>query len=475
VRALEIVLLVSTLVGAAWVLRTRQASSTGSLALLAALAMIGTAQAVIEGSRWQLFPAYLACALLITSVGLAVFSARDEPWARRTVAVVAVVLAGLAGLASWALPVDLLPDPPGSEAIGTVTALLTDAERAERYGPEPGTAREIVVQAWYPADPAAEVDPEPWIADVDAFGAQAAREVGLPRFALGHLEQVQTSSTPGARAASTPTGFPVVVLSHGWSGFRTIHSDLAESLASRGYVVLAIDHTFGALATLRPDGEVVGLDQTALPDASTVSAGDYQEAGRALVATFAADIRRTLDALAADELPALAGAVDLDRVAFVGHSTGGGGAMLACSRDPRCDAVVGFDPWVVPVPDTLIEDGLAAPMLSLRSEEWTRLPNDGRLAALHAASSGPEGRVALLGTEHRDFTMIPTLSPLSGVLGLRGPLPTARTREIMDTWTARFLDHHLRGQGTDPLVDPPAFTETTIDGTTEATTGEETT
>ncbi len=158
----------------------------------------------------------------------------------------------------------------------------------------------------------------------------------------------------------------------------------------------------------------------------------------------------------------LAGATDLTRVAFIGHSTGGGAAVLACSQDERCGAVVGFDPWVEPVPGTTIDAGLDTPLLSLRSEEWTRRPNDGRIADLHAGSTGPEGRIAIDGTRHRDFTLIPTLSPLSRVLGLRGPTPTDRTRDIVDTWTSRFLDHHLRERGTDPLTDPPDFAEANL-------------
>jgi dienelactone hydrolase len=462
VRPLEIVLLLSAFVGSGWLLRTRRTSSTGLLVLLGSLAMAGTAQAALEGSRWQLIPAYLAAGLMIVSSGTAVLIDRDEPVLRRTVTVAAVVMTSLSGLIGWALPVDLLPDPPGPQPVGTVTSLLSDSDRIERYGPEPGGARQLVVQAWYPADPTAMVDPEPWLSDVDAFAAEAATEVGLPRFALSHLDQVQTSSTFGTRAAPSPSGAPVVVLSHGWSGFRTVHTDLAESLASRGYVVLAIDHTYGALASLLPNGEVVPIDRTALPEAGTVTPQIHEVASQALVATFAADIRRALDALADDEFPVLAGAVDLTRVAFVGHSTGGGGAVLACSMDERCDAVVGFDPWVVPVPDAVIDVGLSGPLLSLRSEEWTGLPNDARLGALHEASSGPEGRVVIRGTRHRDFTLIPTLSPLSGPLGLRGPTPTDRTQQIVDLWTSRFLDHHLRGEGTDPLLDPPRFPESEL-------------
>src|SRR5438270_13981656 len=41
----------------------------------------------------------------------------------------------------------------------------------------------------------------------------------------------------------TGTAFPLVVVSHGYPGSRTFLTWLTENLASKGYVVAAIDHT----------------------------------------------------------------------------------------------------------------------------------------------------------------------------------------------------------------------------------------
>ena len=48
---------------------------------------------------------------------------------------------------------------------------------------------------------------------------------------------------PITQISDEPTGFPLVVLSHGYTGYRTIMFYLGEHLASRGYVVISIDHT----------------------------------------------------------------------------------------------------------------------------------------------------------------------------------------------------------------------------------------
>ncbi|MEX0835102.1 MAG: dienelactone hydrolase family protein, partial [Nitriliruptor sp.] len=263
-------------------------------------------------------------------------------------------------------------------------------------------------------------------------------------------------------ATPEPGPLPVVVYSHGWGGFRTIQAGLAESLASEGYVVAALDHTYGAVATAFPEGEVVAIDPDALP--SDVDPEVYDAAAERLVATFADDVAFLLDELEAGAVPMLAGRLDLETVGIVGHSTGGGAAVRLCADDDRCGAIVGFDPWVEPVPDAIIGAGIDVPFLALRSEEWVDNDNDARLRRLRASSTGAPGLVAVDRTTHRDVTQLPFLSPLANRLGLAGSTPGTRTHELTAAWTAAWLDQHLRGARRDPLVDPPAFPEARVDG-----------
>ena len=155
----------------------------------------------------------------------------------------------------------------------------------------------------------------------------------------------------------------------------------------------------------------------------------------------------------------LEGRIDLDRVAMLGHSTGGGAAIAACAAEPRCGAVVGFDPWVEPVASEVLRTGTQRPLLSLRTEDWMARPNERVLQDLHhtqRASGAPEGLVRIDGALHRDFTLIGALSPAGRLLGLAGETPDHDTRTATIAWTARFLDHYVRGVGPDPLLRPPA-------------------
>jgi pimeloyl-ACP methyl ester carboxylesterase len=154
----------------------------------------------------------------------------------------------------------------------------------------------------------------------------------------------------------------------------------------------------------------------------------------------------------------LAGLLDLSRVALLGHSTGGGAAIAVCATEPRCAAVVSFDPWVEPVDASVLRTGTGRPLLSLRTEDWRERPNEATLQQLHRthrARGVAEGIVGFEGALHRDFTLIGALSPAGGLIGLTGETPGDATRSATMDWTTRFLDHHVRDLGPDPLREPP--------------------
>jgi hypothetical protein len=461
VRPLELALLVMVLAGVVRPL-TRTATATPVTVVLG----VGTLLAALghlagEGPRWQLTPLYLAGAVVVLAAVVDVTRTPEVRAGRLGWALLALL--ALAGaVVGWALPIPSLPAPTGPQAVGTTVVELIDHERMDRYGATPTQPRRLVLQVWYPADPAAPVRPAPWIASGAAFGRQAAAWLGYPPFVLDHVGLVRSHATEGAPPTPEAGALPVVLYAHGWGGFRNIQSDLAESLASNGYVVAALDHTHGALATSFPDGSIVPIDPDALP--SGVAGPVYDLASERLVETFADDLAFALDELAAGVVPSLAGRLDLEAVGVVGHSTGGGAAVRLCAADRRCRAVVGLDPWVEPVPDPILGEGLRVAFLALRSEEWVGNDNDARLRRLRASSSGPSGLVAVHGTAHRDVTLLPFLSPLTSRLGIAGPTPGTRTHELTDAWTTAWFDHHLRGTGRDPLEDPPAYDETTIDG-----------
>lgn len=430
------------------------------------LAVAMVAQLVVEGYRWQLLPVEL------TTIGLVVGDlVRDErnrkvrglPRFRRgvlgPVGIAALVVLPLL------LPIPEVPMPTGPYAVGTQTFVVIDEDRLEEYGlaeveegedpPEPSEARQLVVQAWYPAADVTGRDAVAWDPDFDAVGPRLARRLGFPGFFLSHADEVPGHAYPDAPALSGR--LPVVVYVHGWTGFRNVAVNQMEALASRGFIVLAADHTYASVASVFPNGNVVEYDPRALPEGENVDQDDYDKAAEALVETLAGDVVSILDGLdqgAGGPFSKLRAAPDLERIGVYGHSAGGGGAVRACIEDLRCKAVAGLDAWVGPIPDRVVARELQQPSMFVRSDDWRGTPNDGRLRGLAERSPTESYWIDLVGAGHNDFTVAPLFSPVADRLGLKGIIPADRVLPILDTYLTGFFSRYLTGSGGSALDEP---------------------
>jgi len=142
------------------------------------------------------------------------------------------------------------------------------------------------------------------------------------------LSTVRTNAAVGASPAGIPRSLPLVVLSPGFTNSRSTLSGLAEDLASHGFVVAGIDHTYESHATAFPDGRIT----TCLARSARRTDEGFKEK---LVAGRAADVSFVLGELT-DARPARPGAglIDPSRIAMAGHSAGGA-ATIAAMRAAR--------------------------------------------------------------------------------------------------------------------------------------------
>ncbi len=453
-RRLELVLTVVCAAAIVWPALFGTRSRRG-LIFLAAIGA-ATAQLVVEGYRWQLFPIYVVA--LGLGLGDLLSVERDLPWWRRASRpVLGLVGLGMMVLPVVLLPVPVLPEPGGPLDVGTISLVLTFPERLEAYGPNPDTEpRRIMVQVWYPAEAVENPAAVPWTGDLDIVGPALARRIGFPWFFLSHTRYTSAHAVPSA--PSLPGTFPVILYSHGWTGFRAIAVNQMEMMASHGYIVIAPDHTYAAITTRFPDGEVVAFDPEALPPEETVEADVYADKAVQLVDTFTDDLVGVVDALTlggTGPFAELASHVDLGRIGAYGHSTGGGAALRFCLSDERCDAVLGMDAWVEPVPDRIIAVEATIPMLFMRSDEWRGTPNDGRLRGLAERSGATTYWIGIEGAGHNDFVVTPFISPAAARLGMKGPISAGRVVPIIDRFLQGFFDSSLLGAGTAAVEQNP--------------------
>ncbi len=160
------------------------------------------------------------------------------------------------------------------------------------------------------------------------------------------------------RDAAPVTGrkFPLVVVSHGYPGSRTFLTYLTENLASKGYVVAAIDHTDSVF------GEVRGFSSTLLNRAN--------------------DQMFTIEAIAGlARQPGhfLNGLVDASNAAIVGYSMGGYGALASAGAGYSRSSQL-----PMAVPGGYIEDWLA------ESPKFQALPRSAIKAVVAIAPWGQQ-------------------------------------------------------------------------------------
>ena len=430
------------------------------MALVLAAALFTQLQ--FEGFRWQMIPLYLAA--LGLAVGDLFYLERRLDWSSR---LLRLLLGAVGMLLAVALPVVLpvpeLPTPSGPEPIGTFTVDLIDRERDELWGPPPaGGPREFVAQVFYPSGGEGDGEHVPWSEDWEVVAPGIARQIGLPSWFLDHTRYTlsHAESAPPVAAGT----FPVLIYSHDWGGVRTNTLNQIEHLVSNGYIVIAVDHTYGSVATVFEDGDVAEFDAAGLPDPAVVSEEEYGEAATAVVATFAADVVTILTELELGEsgvFAEIASATDITRIGVYGHGAGGGAAIKVCLEAELCAAVLAMDPWVEPLTERDLQQEMTRPALYMRSEEWVGTSNDALLIGIAARGETVTYSVGIEDAWHTDFLMTPLLTPLASQFGLRGPIPAGRIIPITNNYLRGFFDVFLLETGSASL-DSVTFEEVNV-------------
>jgi len=250
---------------------------------------------------------------------------------------------------------DLLPDAPelaarGEYAVGVQTLDLIHKNQLDilNYGKGGDSLynRPLKIEVWYPAN-AVSTD---LITYDEVMGQNGSPTRPIVPFTfLGR-------ATRNAKPVTTAEAFPLVIVSHGYTGSRYLMTYLTENLASKGYVVVAIDHTEATFS------DAAGFQSTLL--------------NRSLDDLF---VLNEIARLSKHQDSFLYGIADADNTALIGYSMGGYGAInvvgagyspqasqlfgsmtsgskalerriignpaYKASIDPRIKVVVAFAPW----------------------------------------------------------------------------------------------------------------------------------
>ncbi|OKP92125.1 dienelactone hydrolase [Paenibacillus sp. P32E] len=432
----------------------------------------------VEGYRVQLlFPYGLTILFLVVS-GFSYFKKiglKKIPrfiWGTAYTAI-AVMLA-VTAILMYAFPVFKLPEPTGEFKVGTQTFHFVDTHRKEIYGEGREGHRELMVQVWYPAQ-AGTGKYAPFIPEPRILSYMAA-DYGLPGFTFGHLRYVSSHTYSGAEVSPAQKSYPLILANPGNGSSRFLHTSQAEYLASHGYIVAVIDHTYNTFATEFPDGRITTSTTNDLFSLNN----DYRtgiEIRDKLGKVLTGDVAFALDQfelIQSGQIPSqIKGKIDLGHVGVFGHSIGGATAYDA-AYDPRIAVGIDLDGGLYRLRD---REGLRKPFLFINSESYfeklkmvmdNRVYTDAELSRMGSTREwedqvtedkklelermretvGVGGRVLYIkNTEHLNFTDVQFISPIFKMLGITGKIEPKRADSVINAYMLDFFDRYLKKQG----------------------------
>ena len=371
------------------------------------------------------------------------------------------VLRYVGGVAS---PTPCLPEPTGPCPVGTTALQLTDTFRPDPWAAGV-TARELMVSLWYPAVPSNGPRAQ-YMTPAESELQLTSR--GITGLRPDALSATRTNAAVDATPEGTQHGHPLVVLSPGFTNSRSALTALAEDLASHGYVVAGIDHTYESYGTAFPDGRVT----TCLAR----QARQRDSGKEKVMASRAADVSFALSELTGAH-PACPGAglIDPSRIGMAGHSAGGAAAIAAMLADSRIRAGIDMDgATAAPIPD----HGLSRPFLFLgKQSNYTpgggsavTTPRDWKLRRGSVITwerdwellTGWKRWLVVAGAVHASFTDLALLAEQSGI-DIGAALSGARSLDITRAYVRAFFDQHLCGKPQALLDQPsPRYPEVTF-------------
>jgi len=236
--------------------------------------------------------------------------------------------------------------------------------------------------------------------------------------------------------AAPPSGYPLIIFSHGLGGCNTQSTFLMTALANAGYLVVAPNHADGRCGTARAsrrDPSSSDVPEPPVRDDSKWSDASYR--------VRATDVEAVLDSILRarvfEGVP-----VDAERIGIAGHSLGGYTALgLAGAwpswKDARIKAVLALSPYCTPFVARGALGHLDVPtMYQGGTWDFGITPSVRRLQGAYDLSSTPKYYVEFTRAGHFAWT---DLNP--------------RFQSLIDRYSIAFFDRYVKGlNNPDPLA-----------------------
>lgn len=310
--------------------------------------------------------------------------------------------------------------PTGDYQVATKSYTLTDTSREEYFTQEKDN-RKVTIQYWYPSEE-------------------------------GNIAKGK---------------FPLVIFSHGAFGYRMSNYSTFQELASHGYIVCSIDHTYQAFMTKQEDGGTVLVNLDFLNSAMGAQSGQISpdetyKLEQEWMKLRTGDMKFVLDyikktAASANAAPVYQ-AMDLGNIGVFGHSLGGATAAAIGRDDKDVDAVIVIDGTMLGEV-TGFENGkelvtdrpYPKPIMNIYSESHYNdavAAKDVYANMVASKNALDSHQIVVKGSGHMSFTDLSIISPFISKMLETGNVDVSVDAryclENMNKAVLDFFDHYLK-------------------------------
>ncbi|MEA1884865.1 MAG: alpha/beta hydrolase [Thermotogota bacterium] len=373
------------------------------------------------------FRYYALAALLLwlAIIGVKTFiQNREEKRGYKTTRVILKAFGMMVLIFVFTLPAILFPqnkvvvDATGDNQELTKTYTYIDQNRIESYT-DTGENRKLNVQWWYPE----------------------------------HLEQT----------------YPLIIFSHGGLGVKTSNESLFNELASHGFVVCSIDHTYQCFYTTDEDGKTTLIDfgymQELFAENPLSDIQQSYEFYQKWMKIRTEDINFVIDYIAKEALTKNADLVyklvDMSRIGVMGHSLGGSAALgIGRIRDDVHAVIALESPFMYDI-EGIVDDRFfftdeiyPIPVLNIYSDSsWNILslrPQYEKNYTMLSETNSTVFTVHISGIGHLGLTDFALTSPLLTHILDRKKSTTEKTLYVLKTinkLSLEFFNQYLKEDG----------------------------
>ena len=317
-------------------------------------------QVLVVGYKWQYMPIYI---IILSSAVAHTFSFKFSNKILKFISFTILIILFISStVLIYFLPIPEFTIENKIYSVGYEEILISVENREqpkafyELSNLDPSGNRELLVDIYYPSDSESSSiqlfkdSPSNWGETVVKY-LNRTWGINIPTFLLSHLNLSYFDLATDVKPLDGE--FPIVIYTHGWAGEKIFATDQLLTIASQGYIVIAIDHTGLSMFTELPNGTIFNTGST---EASSKVFDVMYE--------MSIDIENTLEYLNKNNL-----VNDLSVINLIGHSTGGGSAYLYCDRN-ECETLVLQDPFFVPVVSEYGGIIISSPTYFIYSEDW---------------------------------------------------------------------------------------------------------